>query len=458
MLHLVDRFLYAVGGMVSRTLDRHGNFAAALLVAGVKPILRSKRFDLDSKVGMFEKDIPDNQWEVKVSFDQEGNPTKVVREDGHDVTAEVGKLPVFKEYAGSEKTMILEGRVTHESAAKKVLAAGAKALTPNVRPWKFKDKELGSELKDPKWVLQSKENGVLVECHWDKEGKLTKCVSARGGHTDLTNGLPELRDTVAHESLRDSVVVSEVTHPKGLHFLNGLLHATRENAQAVIRKDGHPWSAVLFVKRLGGVQTGDLKYVEMRNLCETVAEKMKYGYVPEECAGTETEKKGFLDRIVRTNRILEVPRQDGVVAYPKDAPMTGATLLRQKPPQSHKVVLMGFEKSSKLPGAAAAFTYGDGKTILGNVNIADPNMRVAVYQNPDRYRNRVAIVEGSHRSEKTGAIFTPVLRQILWEEKPDTVHWDPKAALRERVAGMEPDPQRQLTLVEKLKSATSKVA
>jgi hypothetical protein len=435
MIKLIDRFFYAVGGMVSKTLSRHGNFAAALLVAGVKPVIRSKRLDLGRKFGMLDTDIPDHQWEVKVDFDKDGNPTKVVRDDGKDVTAEVGKLPVFKEYAGEQKTMILEGRVTHVDAAKKALAAGAKSLLPNARPWKFKDKEFGAELRDPKWVLQSKENGVLVEMHFDKDGKLSKAVSARGGDADLRNGIPQIRDG-AHPALRDSIVVAEVTHPKGLHFTSGLLHAAKENAEAVVRKDGQPRVAVLFVKKVEGSDKGSLKYPQMRELCETVASKLQGGYVPEECAGTEQDKRSFVDRIIRANRTMEIPKQDGVVAYPKDEAMSGATLLRQKPPQSFKVVLMGFEKSAKLPGAAGAFEYGDGQRVMGKVNIADPNMRVAVYQNPDRYKNRVAVVEGSHRSSKTGAVFTPVLRQILWEEKPDSVHWDPKAAEHQRMAGM----------------------
>ena len=71
----------------------------------------------------------------------------------------------------------------------------------------------------------------------------------------------------------------------------------------------------------------------------------------------------------------------------------------------------------------------------------------------------MAIVEGSHRSDRTGAIFTPVLRQILWEEKPETVHtWDPKQALRERVAGMEPDPLKHESLMERLRAARQAVA
>jgi hypothetical protein len=448
-----------VGIGLWKSLDRNGQFIASLAVAGIKPIIRSKQLDLKAKVGMFDVDIPDHQWEVTVSFDEKGEPTKVIREDGVDVTTEVGKLPIFTEFAGTDKVMILEARVTHESAAKKVLVAGAKAMLPSLRPWSFKDKELKEELKDPQYVLQAKENGVLVETHFDKEGKLTKCVSARGGKVDLRNGLPGLRDAIVPDSLRDSVIISEVTHPKGLHFVSGLLHATKENAEAVIRKDGHPKSAVLFVRRFAGAEVGHQKYVEARALCEKVAGKLPHGYVPDECAGTEVEKRSFMDRIARANRVLEIPRQDGVVAYPKEQPMSGAKLLRDKPPQSHRVVIMGFDKSARIPGAAAAFQYGDGIKVLGNVNIADPNMRVAVFQNPDRYKGKVAIVEGTHRSEKTGAIFTPVLRQILWEEKPEAVKaWDPKAVLRQRVSGMEPDPAKQLTLMDKLRLSRQAVA
>lgn len=326
-------------------------------------------------------------------------------------------------------------------------AVGAATL----RPLRFKDRPISeADLGSANTVLEEKIDGVGVEMDIPDDGIVTDVHAARSGKVNMIHGLPKIRDHVFHESVRGSKIWMEAKHKQGLHTTTGLLHASRENAAAFVKQHGHPDVYVLGVVRNGGHDTSKLKYDEQRSLRELVSGKIPQGRVPQKCEGTQAEKTAFRDNLFKAAR-AEKPHVDGVVMLRKTEPLKGQQAVRSKPPQSWDVVLHGHEPSKKIQGAAGAFTYGDNRTVHGKVNIADPQMRVAVFQNPKRYEQKVANVGGLRRSA-SGTIFQPRLKEIYWEREARSVaDWDPLAGLREQVRAMEPDPKKQEGLFQKLK-------
>ena len=296
------------------------------------------------------------------------------------------------------------------------IAPGAAAL----RPWKFQNNVKATDLADPKKVLQEKINGVLAEVYVDKDGRVEKVVSARGEKTNFLPCLPELQGKVLDASVRDSKIYVEVFHPKGNSFCNGLVHSAPEKAAEAIRVDGHPKLFVLAVHKLGGFDTSNKKYEDMRSLNTLVAQKLPHGMVPDQSDGTVFERGGFVDRIRKENEGLPIQKADGVIVYPKEAPNKGAVLLRQKFPVSGKFVVMGMTDSTKMADSVASLSIGDGKKVLGKVNVADPGMRTTIKLNPDRYLNKVALVEFKRRTA-TGNLIEPVLKRFLFAEPPTAV-------------------------------------
>ena len=461
--YLVVTLKAAVVG-VRRSFERHGGFFGKMTVAGVMPIVRG-RLKLKEPIGPdpAPKETWPREYEARLTYDKDGVLLRVEDDKGKDITACLSERDSHPKWAGMTITAKVietreEMRFVLPDPEKSIGTALALPVpVAAIRPVKFKDRPLtAKDLEAAEVVLQKKKDGVGCEIWIGKDGKLVKAVSARGGEVDLRNGIPELRDHVFHESVRDSKLWVEIRHPLGIHATTGLLHAGKDNAEAFVKKNGHPEVNVLGVLRNGGQDTSKLKYAEMRSLCELVSKKIPHGTVPEQCIGTVAEKQGFRDRVFKENTAADRPECDGVVAYRLDIPLKEQVLLRDKPGRSWDVVLMGFEPSKKISGAAGAFTYGDGKQVLGEVNIADPQMRVAVFQNPNRYAGKVARVSGLRRSSN-GKIFQPVLKEISWEKNPASVApWDAEADLRKQVDAMEPDPQKRAALIHRLKQAGMK--
>jgi hypothetical protein len=329
----------------------------------------------------------------------------------------------------------------------------------SLRPWKFADKIEPEAWTDPATVILAKKRGVGVEIHVDKDGVCKKVVSMRGEKVDLKNGLPALRDLVAHEAIRGSRIFAEVIHPKGEAWVSGLLHSTKENAAITIGKHGHPQVFVLAVHKLGGHDTSKLAFDEMRGLCELVAKKLPYGNVPE-MAADEPSKKALKDKIWKATEGVEEPLDDGVVSVKKDVPNRELRMGREKPTKEWDLVVMGFEESDSdkfKDKGVASLIVGDGKRVVGKVNVASEDLRVAIHQNPQRYMNKVITVVGE-RMSRAGAILKPRIKAegekppnldpekyyFRWDKSPgDVKPIDPEASLKKMLEGMEPDPAKR---------------
>lgn len=333
---------------------------------------------------------------------------------------------------------------------------GAKSLigAAALRPWKFKDKELDDKiLHDPNIVLEEKDNGVLIKVVTGADSMIKEAVSARGEKVDLLKSLPELKDKVLPEQIKDSTFYVEVTHPKGHEFVSGRLHSKPEKAAEVIKQHGPLTFNVIAVHKLAGHDTSKLAYDEMRALRENVAKKLPHGAVPRMAAGSAIEKAKFRDEVFEKNRDVRNQTQDGVVAYDKTAPNKGSVILRDKPLEKFTYQIMGWEPSEKVKNAAASLIYGDGQRKLGKVNLADGGLKAAVPQNWTRYNGKAVLIEGRSQT-KSGAIREPVLKQILWDAEAREVvkPFDPDESIKRTVEGMEPDPKQQEQLMYKLKS------
>ena len=331
--------------------------------------------------------------------------------------------------------------------------AALKAFITAARPWKFKDKTKPEDLLDPGKVLVEKTNGVGTEGEVDKEGHFTSIVSMRGAKVNMLPNLPDLAKVTLPESVRDAKLYFEITHPKGNEFVSGLLHSKPEKAAEVIQEHGHPVVNVLAVHKLGGHDTSQMKYDEMRGLVELVAQKIPHGRVPQHCEGGVQEKTEFKEQLRKENQGKDPMTCDGVLYVPKDAPNKGMTILREKWPMAGRFVVMGFKDSDKIKDGVASLEIGDGVRKLGKVNVADPRMRSTIKFNPNRYLGKVVQIVFT-RQTKSGSLIDPRLTQFLFADNPDTVpKFDPEKKFEERLEGMEPDPAKRESLKYKLKTA-----
>lgn len=298
-----------------------------------------------------------------------------------------------------------------------------------LRPWKFTDRFSEADIENDKNVLEEKIDGVLVEMVIGKDGKVKKMMSARGQKVDFRPILKDLSQKEYPESVRDSKIYFECRHPRGLHFMTGLLHSDPDRAAQTIKEDGHPEAYVLAVHKLGGHDTSDLKYEEMRGLREAVAHKLPHGKVPANANSSSVNRKAFRKKIFDEIKKSDNPRCDGIVAYDKTVPNKGMRIPRPKPPRSWKFVIMGYNKSSKVPGVKS-LEIGDGVTKLGNVNVANPDLRTTIEQNWDRYNRTVVRISGQRRT-RSGNVFQPKIDQFCFKESADDVpKWNPHAASR----------------------------
>jgi len=327
-----------------------------------------------------------------------------------------------------------------------------------IRPWSFKNGVKDKDWRDPKKVLQSKENGVLVEAETDADGKITKMVSARGGKNDFLHAFPHLKDMQLPDGWKEAKFYAEAVHAKGNEYVSGRLHSKPERVADAQKADGPIKLAVLAVHKAGGIHTALQNYEAMRNLCVELAKKLPHATVPEECKGTEQEKRAFAEKIRKANEGKTVQAHDGVVFKKADAPDKGQMIQRLKFPQTGKFVIMGFEDSKKITEAVASLKIGDGEKVMGKVNVADPGMKTTIKLNPDRYMGKVALVE-FQRLSSAGKPISPVLKHFLFGEDPDSVpKYDPKSAFNQRLEGMEPDPQKREGLKTALQNAVKKKA
>lgn len=305
----------------------------------------------------------------------------------------------------------------------------AAIATPGGRPFRYSTVKKVEDIVAPGKVLQEKKAGVLVEIVVGKDGKAVKAFHPRGEKVDFLPALPDLKDKVLDKSVWNSKLFVEVCHPNGENWVNGVLHSKPDVAAASIKEHGHPQFFVLKVDKLGGFDVSTHKYPEARPLAELVAGKLPHGAVPEQCDGTDVEKRAFIEKVRKDNEGKPVQACDGVVAYPKDTNLKNAKLERLKNPVTGKFVIMGFKDSDKMKDAVASLEIGDGQKKLGKVNVADPGMRTTIRLNPDRYLNKSVVIEYTRQTKK-GALVNPVLRRFLFAEPMPT----PKPAVEVKKA------------------------
>lgn len=484
-LSILDKVLIvakAVVYAIKETSDKKSALITRGMVSTMMPLARGA-WKLDKPILPISKPVETEISEVKVEVGGDGTFIRITK-GGKDITSQfIGGMPKDERFKGQTLTtfMIDKGgediyilppdhkdveKYRDELEAKRSAAKPeeakaspaqpglvqkvvAKTGTALLRPLKFKDRPLIDEdMGSDGTVLEEKIDGVSIEMDIPKNGIVTDVRAARAGKVNMIHGLPKIRDHVFDESVRDSKVWMEAKHPKGLHSTAGLLQTTRENAAIFTAKNGHPDVYVLGVLRNGGRDTSALQYNEQRALRELVATKIPNGKVPAKCDGAAAEKVAFRDKLFKAAKEPN-PKVDGVVMLRKGDSFKGSQVIRSKPARDWDVVLRGFEPSKKISGAAGAFVYGDNRKDLGKVNIADPQMRVAVYQNSRRYDRKVANIGGLRRSSN-GAVFQPRLKEIYWERNPASVpDWDPIAGLREYAKAVEPtSPAKQQEVLD----------
>lgn len=255
---------------------------------------------------------------------------------------------------------------------------------------KFSGKVPESVWTDPRYIAEEKKHGAMYYGVLSDKGIsfISRRKSKKGDTIHREENIPHLRDIKIPKRLQGTVVAGEMDHPKGFHFLSGLMNSAPDKAVETQRIFGKASYFPFELAELPHRKTEFISYGERRKIIGDIIRTLGSRFIKQPRAEMKY-KKEFYKRLSREG-------VEGVVLKNLDKGYGKDTWYRKTPLAYYDAKITGFlPGEGKYKGKAIGVMVvedREGKSFNVGTGFSD-DLRIDMFKNPKRYIGKLVKIK-----------------------------------------------------------------